>query len=183
VARGTGGAAASSDEVEWTSPSGTDVNVAAGQIATGLRTSDGRRYGSDNFFTGGEGRKVVQRVFRAAGDVTPIRGLRAPADEQLYATYRAGRFRYDIPLPNGDYRVVLGFVEPSATTKVAERVFDVEANGTKVITGLDVLREAGVYRTVLTRTLRVGVSEGRLALSFTPTTGEALVSTITITKE
>jgi hypothetical protein len=36
---------------------------------------------------------------------------------------------------------------------------------------------------VLTRTLRVGVSEGRLALSFTPTTGEALVSTIAITKE
>ena len=79
--------------------------------------------------------------------------------------------------------MVLGFVEPKATTKVAERVFDVEANGTKVIAGLDVLREAGAYRTVLTRTLRVGVSEGRLALSFTPTTGEALVSTITITKE
>ena len=48
--------------------------------------------------------------------------------------------------------MVLGFVEPKATTKVAERVFDVEANGTKVITGLDVLREAGAYRTVLTRT-------------------------------
>ena len=183
VARGTGGAASSSDEVEWTAPSATEVNVAAGQIATGFRTSDGKRYGSDNFFTGGEGRKVVQRGWRAAGDVTPIRGLAAPADEQVYATYRAGRFRYDIPLPNGDYRVVLGFVEPQATTKVAERVFDVEAGGAKVIAGLDVLREAGAYRTLLTRTLRVGVSDGRLALSFTPTTGEALVSTITITKE
>jgi hypothetical protein len=59
----------------------------------------------------------------------------------------------------------------------------VEARGAKVIAGLDVLREAGAYRTLLTRTLRVGVSDGRLALSFTPTTGEALVSTITITKE
>jgi hypothetical protein len=59
----------------------------------------------------------------------------------------------------------------------------VEAGGAKVIAGLDVLRESGAYRTVLTRTLRVGVTEGRLALSFTPTTGEALVSTITITKE
>ena len=64
---------------------------------------------------------------------TVYHGVEAPADQQLYATYRAGRFRYDIPLRNGSYRVTLGFVEPLAATTVGERVFDVLANGTKVI--------------------------------------------------
>ena len=44
------------------------------------------------------GRKVVQPWRRAAGDTTPIKGVAAPADAELYATYREGRFRYDIPL-------------------------------------------------------------------------------------
>jgi hypothetical protein len=51
------------------------------------------------------------------------------------------------------------------------------------ITGLDVVREAGAYRTVLTRSLPVTVSNDRLEVVFTPIAGQALVSTLAITKD
>jgi len=172
----------SADEVLWTLSDADHVNIAAGQLATGLTASNGTRYGSDNFFTGGAGRKVVQRSRRSDGDATQIKGVAAPADAELYATFREGRFRYDIPLANGTYRLVLGFVEPSKEMAVGGRVFDVDVNGTKAVSGLDVVRETGAYRTVLTRSLPVAVSNSRLEVVFTPTTGEALVSTLTITK-
>jgi hypothetical protein len=180
TARGVRDGAASSDEVAWTLADAADVNIAAGQIATGFKSSRGARYGSDNFFTGGVGRKVYERSYGSRGDTTPIKGVEAPADQQLYETYRTGRFRYDIPLANGSYRVTLGFVEPLAATTVGERVFDVLANGRKVIADLDVLREAGAYRTVLTRSLSVVVSNRRLELGFEPTRGEAVVSNLSL---
>jgi hypothetical protein len=62
-------------------------------------------------------------------------------------------------------------------------VFDVEVNGTKAISGLDVLQEAGAYRTVVEKMVPVTVSNGRLELAFTPTLGEAVVSTVSITKK
>ena len=182
-ARGTGGGASSVDEVAWTLANATEVNIAAGQLATGFRSSDGKRYGSDNFFTGGVGRKVNALTWGSIGDPTPISGVATPADAELYAAYRAGRFRYDVPLANGSYQVVLGFIEPSKATTVGQRVFDVEVNGTTVISGLDILREAGSYRAVVTKVVPVTVSNGRLEVVLSPATGEAVVSTVSITKK
>ena len=125
---------------------------------------------------------MLKRTWRSEGDATQIRGVAAPADAELYATFREGRFRYDIPLANGTYRLVLGFIEPSKETAVGDRVFDIDVNGNRAISGFDVLREAGAYRTVLTRSLPVTVSDGHLEVVFTPTAGDALVSTLTITK-
>jgi len=183
TARGTRGGAATSDEVVWTWTDGGRIGVAAGQLATGLKASDGTRYGSDNFFTGGKGRKVLQLSRRSQGDATPITGVPAPADAELYAAFREGRFSYDIPLASGSYRLVLGFIEPSKETAVGGRVFDVGVNGANAISGLDILRDAGAYRTVLTRTLPVRVSDGHLRIEFTPVLGEAIVSTLTVAKE
>ena len=183
VARGTHGAVTTSDEVAWTLANAADVNIAAGQLATGLTSSSGARYGSDNFFEGGAGLTVQERGRGPARDATPVSGVVAPGDAPLYANYRAGRFRYDIPLANGTYRVVLGFIEPSKATVPGGRVFDVECNGVKAIADLDLLREAGAYRTVVTRTVPVTVSNGRLVVDFKPTKGDAVVSNLTITRQ
>ena len=179
--RDTGGAQ-SADEVVWTLANATDVNIAAGQLATGLRRRTARGTGPTTSSPAGVGRKVIRARVGPAGGHDADQGVAAPADAELYSTYRAGRFRYDVPLANGTYQVALGFVEPSKTTAVGERVFDVEVNGTKAISGLDVLREAGAYRTVVQKTVPVTVSNGRLELVFTPTLGEAVVSTVSITK-
>jgi beta-galactosidase len=62
-------------------------------------------------------------------------------------------------------------------------VFDVECNGVKAIADLDLLREAGAYRTVVTRTVPVTVSNGRLVVDFKPAKGDAVVSNLTITRQ
>lgn len=183
AARGTRGGVVTSDEVEWTLANASDVNVAAGQIATGFRSSNGARYGSDNFFTGGAGRTLAGVGLTRVGDHTPVRGVADANDAKLYAAYRSGSFRYDIPLANGSYSVTLGFLEPAKATAVGGRVFSVEANGVKAIADLDVLREAGAYRTAVTRSFPVTVADGRLVLVFTPSAGEALVSNISVTKK
>ena len=183
AARGTRGSVTSADEVVWTWSDNGRFGIAAGQLATGLKASDGTRFGSDNFFTGGVGRKSVQMTRRPGGKVDPLKGVATPADADLYATYREGRFRYDVPLANGSYRLVLAFIEPSKETAVGGRVFDVEVNGAKAISALDVLREAGAYRTVLTKSVPVTVSNGQLRVEFTPVNGQAIVSTLTVTKE
>jgi beta-galactosidase len=183
AARGMRGGAASADEVAWSLSNANDVNIAAGQLATGLKAGNGARYGSDNFFTGGVGRQASVRSYGTAADATPITGVTAPANVELYGTFREGRFRYDVPLANGTYRLTLGFMEPSKTMAVGGRVFGVDVNGAKAITDLDVVREAGGYRKVLTRSVEVTVSNGRLAVVFTPTVGEAIVSNLTITKQ
>ena len=167
----------------WTWSDTGRFGIAAGQLATGLKASDGTRFGSDNFFTGGTGKKSVQMTRRSPGAVDPLKGVATSADAELYATYREGRFSYAIPLANGSYRLVLGFIEPSKDTTVGGRVFDVVVNGAKAISDLDVLREAGAYRTVLTKSVPVTVSNGQLRVEFTPVNGQALVSTLTVTKE
>lgn len=181
--RGTRGTTISVDEVAWTWSDTGRVAIAAGQLATGLKGSDGTRYGSDEFFVGGVGRKSVQLTRRPGSSADPLKGVATPADGELYAAFREGRFRYDIPLANGSYRLVLGFIEPSKETAVGSRVFDVDVNGTRAISGLDILRDAGAYRTVLTKTVPVTVSNGQLRVEFTPVSGEAVVSTLRVIKD
>ena len=172
------------DAVRWNFEN-DGVHIAAGWIATGYVASDGRRFGSDDFFLGGEGRKVeiekeaAPESFASAGG-TQVAGTQDPA---LYKHYRGGRFGYDIPLSNGRYEVTLGFAEPDERTAAGTRVFDVRANGAPVLEGFDVLAAAGGrHQAVVTRSFPIEVSNGRLALDFLPAQGDAIVSTVSIRK-
>lgn len=183
VARGVHGARTVTDEVQWTLANAADVYIAAGQATTGFTSAAGALYGSDNFFDGGRGSAVVQFALTGRPDPTPVKGAADPRDAQLYAAYRTGRFRYDIPMPNGTYEVTLGFLEPDKGTTVGARVFSVAANGATAIENLDVLREAGAYRTSIARTFLVTVNQGNLELVFTPSAGDAVVSNIAVRKQ
>jgi beta-galactosidase len=155
------------DAVKWTFDA-HDVNIAAGQLETGFQSSSGARFGSDHFFIGGTGNWLIGKSTSTPPDQdrTPVTGT---ADPQLFKNYRRGTFTYRVPLADGTYSVTLG-----------NRVFDVLANGSKKIENLDVLKEAGAYRKVVTRSFTVSVSDGRLELDFRPVRGEAVVSTISI---
>ena len=81
-----------SDTVNWPAPDAADgIRIKAGSL-TGITTSDGQRFGSDNFFVGGEG-KTLNPFRRGANEgrpdvpVKPIVGAKDPA---LYAAYREG---------------------------------------------------------------------------------------------
>jgi beta-galactosidase len=180
VAVGNHGGKLVSDSVTW-SFNMNDVNIAAGQLATGFKSSVGARFGSDNFFTGGQGDWLVEKGNKGVTDRTAVCGTLAT---ELFKNYRRGRFSYDIPLADGQYVVTLGFLEPDRGTKVGARVFDVAANSENKVTDFDILAATrGVYRTATTRSFQIAVTGGRLKLEFIPRQGEAVVSNIMIAKQ
>jgi beta-galactosidase len=178
VAVGDHGGNAVRDAVKWTLDA-RDVNIAAGQLATGFKASRGAVYGSDNFFIGGVGDWLVGKSTSSPPDQdrTKVSGTEDP---QLFANYRRGAFSYLVPLADGTYSVTLGFIEPAQATAVGNRVFDVVANGEKKLENFDVLAAAGAYRKAVTRSFTTTVSGGRLELDFKPVRGEAVVSNIAI---
>lgn len=173
-----------SDAVRWNYDV-DGVHIAAGWVATGYVAEDGRRFGSDNFFLGGQGAKVQRGELGEIGPeslagagATQFRGTRDPL---LYQHFRSGRFGYQIPLENGRYEVTLGFVEPDAQVAAGARVFDVLAGGQPVLESFDVLAASGGgHQAIATRSFLVEVSNARLELDFRPVLGEAVVSTISI---
>jgi beta-galactosidase len=185
VATGQHGGTRVTDSVTWTLNAG-DVNIAAGRLATGYVSSQGTRFGSDDFFVGGandglgeEAGGVVDKGQEEGGDPA----VRGTDDPFLYKYFRCGEFRYEIPLPDGRYEVTLGFLEPDPAAGVGDRVFDVTANGQPLLEDFDIRREAGNDRVAVTETFPVEVSGGRLTLEFDPTEGEALVSNIKVTRQ
>ncbi len=178
-----------SDTVRWSLNDPDAVNIAAGWVATGYVSNDGRRFGSDNFFLGGKGlivesgkkeEKLGPESLAAAG-ATRAAGTRDPL---LYRHYRSGTFAYAIPLENGRYEVTLGFVEPDLEATAGQRVFDVLANGKPVLEGFEVLKAAGgAQQSAVTHSFPVHVSNGRLILDFKPARGDAVVSVISIRRE
>lgn len=175
VATGNHAGTPVSDSGLW-SLNTSDVNIQAGRVATGYVSSQGTRFGSDDFFVGGTGSSIDE------GDVDGgiPKDIRGTDDPFLYKFFRHGDFRYDIPLADGTYEVTLGFLEPDLEAEVGDRVFNVTANGQPLLESFDVLEEAGSARTVVTRTFPVDVTGGQLTLDFTATAGEALISNIKI---
>jgi beta-galactosidase len=184
VAQGTHGGSSVTDTVTWnlSADNANNVYIAAGQLTTGFQSSDpllgSHRYGSDNFFTAGTPVTLAP--------LTVINGIGSaaiPDTGRVWDAYREGSaFGYRIPVANGNYRVTLGFLEPTATA-AGQRFFNVSANGTLQIANLDILGAAGAQNTAIARTFLVTVSNGVLALDFTGVAGNAILSNIAAVKQ
>lgn len=163
------------DKAVWHRADGPGVfRILAGQLAV-TDTSVGL-YGSDNFFTGGEGHFLN----------TPVRGKQPPPkvvagapDQKLYLTYRTGKFSYELPLPNGDYNLTLRFLEPIEDQQADKRVFDVRVQGSAALPDLDIAALAGTMK-ALERSVPLHVADGKARIEFFPKTGEAILSSFTI---
>jgi beta-galactosidase len=92
------------------------------------------------------------------------------------ATYRTGKFTYRIPAADGAHNVVLTFVEPSLHP--GDRIFDVFANGQRVLRNVDVAAAAGGTLTAYQQNFDVNARDGMVTLEFRPTRGDAIVSAI-----
>ena len=139
------------DSVQWVyTGSPSVVRIKAGDLA-GYVAADGRRYGSDHFFSGGE-------------------GMRLDAIE----SYRVGSFAYDVPVPDGEYVVTAKFVEPTETA-ASKRVFDVLANGRVALAGVDPFALAGAKLKPVDRSFTARATGGRLRIEFRPRDGMAAV--------
>ncbi|MFT4833156.1 MAG: hypothetical protein ACI815_002820, partial [Psychroserpens sp.] len=94
---------------------------------------------------------------------------------QPYRTLRyssSGVMGYDIPVPNGEYTVILHFAETwfgatgGGAGGVGSRVFDVSMEGQLVEDNLDVFSVAGGAQTMLVRSHTVTVTGGILDVEF-----------------
>lgn len=149
---------------------------------------DGKRFGSDTFFRGGTAEEISAPPTSNPPATDPAARLRRPAKPKITglgvrdvdnaASYRSGSFEYRIPLRKGKHSVTLIFVEPSAGP--GERIFKVTANGTDVLSKLDIAAVTGQPLTALKRQFDIEVTSGVLELRFQPLKGDAIVSSIQV---
>ncbi|TGD71731.1 beta-galactosidase [Mangrovimicrobium sediminis] len=164
-----------SDTATWNAPdAGAGLRILAGTLE-GAVAEDGRRFGSDNFFVGGRSSPVVPfLIFDRQPQVVAGTALQA-----LYQAYREGPFRYELPLPDGQWTVTLHMLEPSAD-QAASRRFDVLANGAAVLRDYSPADAAGGVFAAATASFPVTVEGGQLVLDFVAGAGEPIVSAIVV---
>ena len=117
---------------------------------------------------------------------TDIRGTQS---DELFQYFRFGRHRlwYDLPVPDGDYRLELYFVEPwhgrhGGATDDFEglRIFDVAVNDSLIIDNFDPWAEAGYCRAIK-RVASVKATGGRLRITFPEVkAGQAVICAIAV---
>jgi beta-galactosidase len=164
-----------SDSVQWRLDGPpTVVRIKAGDLS-GYVSRDGRRYGSDTFFTGGRGHGID-----AASAPAERRTLMVADEARLYDSLREGDFSYRIPVPRGRYRVTLSFAEPRANGP-GERLFDVDVNGATILKDVDVYVAAGGKLKGVERSFDVSTDTQYLRIAFRSKQSEAIVSALSIT--
>jgi len=164
------------DRTQWhlSDDSAKNTNIDCGALVSGA--SVGKHFGSDMFFEGGTAQVISGPGARGKVPAPPsIAGTSSP---EVAATYRAGSFTYRIPVADGPHSVVLTFVEPSLSA--GDRIFDVFANGQKIVANLDVAAAAGGALTAHQRRFEVNGRDGLVILEFRPIKGDAIVSAIEV---
>lgn len=165
-----------SDQVTWNAPSvESGLRIKCGTLEGVV--SSGQRFGSDNFFVGGSG-KSLSRLFRGMGKKVVIANTPTP---EIFEGYREGSFRYELPLPDGKWKVTLHFADPNET-KAESRTFDIVANGKVVVADLCPAKAAGGINRAAVREFPVEVEGGMIKLEFIPKAGDAIVSAIVVTR-
>ncbi|MFC9245290.1 S8 family serine peptidase [Streptomyces sp. NPDC057136] len=109
------------------------------------------------------------------------RTISGTSEQALYRTARSGALEYRFDnVPNGVYRVELGFAEVSGT-KPGARVFDVLAEGKEYVSNLDIALEKGTY-TALDKTITVEVTDGQLNVRLSAIHGKSLVNSVRVSQ-
>jgi hypothetical protein len=141
------------------------VRIRCGTSGT-YTASDGTVWQSDADFTGGQ-------VLYTGYPVT------STPDPTLYRNARQGYygdFSYAIPVTNGSYQLTLKFAEIQFASP-GQRVFNVTVNGTQVLTGFDIVAQAG-YWNAIDKQFPVTVSNGTLQILVHGTVNYGLINAI-----
>jgi hypothetical protein len=134
--------------------SGTAPILSINCGGSGFTGTDGTIWSTDTDYTGGD--------FLYTSSV-----ISGAQDQYLYRSARRGlyaNFSYNIPLANGAYLLKLRFAE-IAFAAPGQRVFNVTANGSAILTNFDILKEVPPL-TVDDKMFPVTVTNGTLQLAF-----------------
>jgi beta-galactosidase len=164
------------DRVQWhlSEAAAKNTYIDCGALVAGA--SPDRRFGSDTFYEGGTAQVISGPGTRGRAPDPP--SIARTSSPEVAATYRTGSFTYRLPVADGPHRVVLTFVEPSLHP--GERIFDVFANGQKILANLDVAAAAEGVLTSYQQLFEVNAKDGMVILEFRPTKGDAIVSAIEV---
>lgn len=153
------------------------IRILAGRSAF-VYGADGRAWGPDRYFAGGQ-------------TVARQNAVRSAADPNLYTAERYGNFTYALPVAQGKYKLTLGFVEtwwgksnPGGAGEGA-RVFHVYCNGAALLENFDILREAGGENRAIEKVFHdlSPNAQGKIVLSFVPVENYACLNFIELEDE
>ena len=150
------------------------INAGGGSY---IDPAQGDLYGADRAFTASGFGYVGASSTRST-----TAGIAGTTRDPLYQDLRSGMTAYRFTVPNGTYRVDLGFAELQQT-KVGARVFSVGLEGANVLTNFDIVAAAGGRYIALDRSFLVEVTDGVLDISFTAQRGDTpIVNSILVTE-
>jgi len=158
------------NSIEQTSLIGTPITLTTLRINAGggvFTDSLKKVWSADTGFGGGAAK---------TGNVA----IAGTTDDALFNSRRVGsNMTFAAAVKNGAYTVRLLLADP-VFTAAGQRVFDVYAEGAKVLAGLDIVNEAGP-KAALVKSFTVTVSDGRLDIAFKSIVDSATISGIEIT--
>jgi hypothetical protein len=139
--------------------------------------ANGNVWMPDRYFFGG-------RVSGFGGDLSKF------TDGRLYEWHRFGHFHYVVPVATGgQYTLKLHFMEHwfglqnGSVGGVGSRVFDVSCNGSMLLKGFDIFREAGSQPLVKSFQHIEPTPQGKIEIYFTPAVNYPSISAIEIIPE
>ncbi|MCL5746579.1 MAG: malectin domain-containing carbohydrate-binding protein, partial [Acidobacteria bacterium] len=142
----------------------TALRVNAGGIA--YVDANGNKWSADNGYSGGTA-------------YTSGSAIAKTSSQPIYDSTRFGNMSYTFTLPNGNYSVTLKFAE-LYWSQPGQRVFNISANGTPVLSNFDIFAAAGGRNTAVDRTFYATVTNGALNLQFASLVDSAAVNGIEI---
>jgi hypothetical protein len=141
------------------------------------RDSQGNPWMPDRYFFGG-------RLSRFVGDLSKV------PNGALYEWHRFGHFHYVVPVvPGGKYTLRLYFLEHwfgiqnGGIGGVGSRVFDVYCNGSTLLKGFDIFRDAGSGPLVKSFPHIEPTPQGKIEIYFNPAVNYPSVSAIEVIPE
>jgi hypothetical protein len=151
------------------------VRIVAGRSP--FLDAQGNVWMPDRYFFGG-------RLSSFAGDLSKV------ADGRLYEWHRFGHFHYVVPVATGDtYTLKMYFLEHwfgvqnGGIGGVGSRVFDVSCNGSMLLRGFDIFREAGSGPLVKSFQHIEPTPQGKIEIYFTPDINYPSISAIEVVPE
>lgn len=99
-------------------------------------------------------------------------------DDPLYINEHATAFRYNLPIPNGNYTVRLHFTELFFNSPGVRR-FNVDIQGQRVLAGFDIYGQAG-KAALITRSFNTTVTSGTLSINFSKLFDNAVVQALDV---
>jgi hypothetical protein len=139
--------------------------------------SNGNVWTPDRYFFGG-------RLSSFGGDLSKV------TDGRLYEWHRFGHFHYIVPVATGGkYTLRLYFMEHwfgvqnGGIGGVGSRVFDISCNGSMLLKGFDIFREAGSEPLVKSFQHIEPTPQGKIEIYFTPNVNYPSVSAVEVISE